>query len=85
MHGLSDRLVTVWIDSQMPDDVLRDDHGVVDHESDRDRHRSQRHQIECLADQVHRVDAYRERERNRRGTDRRDPRVVQEKKQDDHR
>jgi len=46
--------------------VFGDDNGIVDHESDRDRHRSQRHQVECLTNQIHGVDADRERQWNRR-------------------
>ena len=82
MNRFSDRFVTTWIESQVSNDVFGDHDGVVDHQPDGDRHRSQRHEIEGLPDQVHRENTDRESQRDRRGADCRDTRVVQKEKQD---
>ncbi len=75
--------VSNGIEPQMSNDVLRDHDRVVDYQSNRDRHRSEGHEIERLPDQVHRENTDRERERDRRSADGSDARVVQKEQQDD--
>ena len=67
----------------MTHDVLGDDHGIVDHEPGRDRHRTERHEVERLPEERHREHGDRHRERDRRGADRGDARVAQEDEQDE--
>ena len=69
----------------MPDDVLGDDHRIVDHESDCDRQCAERHEIEGLTEQRHQPDGDRERERYDGRADSRDAPIAQEHEQNHHR
>ena len=69
----------------MTDDVLGDNDGIVDDQTDGNRHRAERHQVERLADQIHGEDADGQRQRNRGGADRGNTGVMEEQQQDDHR
>ena len=69
----------------MPHNVLGNDHRVVNHETNRDRHRTQGHQIERLSEQPHDEHRHRERQRNGGRTDGCDTSMPQKQQQNDDR
>ena len=71
----------VRVQVEMPDDILRDDDGVVDDETDGDRHGAEGHQVERLSEQPHHEDRDDERERDGRRADRGDPAVAEEEQE----
>ena len=73
----------VRVQVEVPDDVLRDHHGVVDHEADGDRHRPEGHEVERLPEPRHHEDRNDERERNGGRADRGDPPVPEEEQEHD--
>ena len=69
----------------MPHNVFCNDYGIVDNQTNGNRHCAQRHQVERLSKHSHHEHGDGECQWNSRGADGRDAEMLQEQQQDDYR
>ena len=82
LHRFAHRGGTVVGNAKVSDDVLGDDHGIIDDQADRDGHGPECHQVERLPEQLHQEHGDEQRQRDDGRTDRGDAQVAQEREED---